>query len=212
VPEELGGVIGDVLHNARATLDLIIWQAVLANGGTPGKPTCFPMAKDASSYQKTRTAALAGASADVFTLVDGLQPYPGGNDTLWRLHSLDILDKHRVLVPVGVAHRNIILNFKMPWPTGWPSREPGMPSEIQFPPLALRPADRQFPLKDGVEVYRVCAAAQGISLCSDDPQFTFEIAFGDGQVVDGEPVFNLLETLVKEVERVTDLFERDIFK
>jgi hypothetical protein len=212
VPEEFGAVIGDVIHNARATLDLIIWQAVLANGGTPGKPTCFPMAKDAPSYLKTRTAALAGASADVFTLLDGLRPYPGGNDTLWRLHSLDILDKHRVLVPVGAAHRNVILNFRMPWPTGWPSRPPGMPEEIQFPPLVLRPADRQFPLQDGIEVGRVCAAARGTNFGSDNPQFTFEIAFGDGQVVDGEPVLTLLETVVKEVERVSDLFERNIFK
>ena len=39
VPEDMGAVIGDVVHNARAALDLIIWQAVLANGGNPKKAT-----------------------------------------------------------------------------------------------------------------------------------------------------------------------------
>ena len=205
VPDDLGAVIGDVIHNARAALDLIIWQAVLANGGTPGKPSCFPITKDAPSYQKTRSTALAGASADVFTLVDRLQPYAGGNDALWRLHSLDILDKHRVLVPVGAAYRQFILNVELP-------KIPGMPEGCKVPPIAIRPADRQFPLQDGDAVFAICAAARGTSHGFEDPQFRFEIAFGDGQVVDGEPVFGVLEAVVKEVERVTDLFERAIFK
>lgn len=203
VPDDFGAMIGDVIHNARAALDLLIWQAVEANGGTPGKSTCFPFAKDEPSYQKTRGNALAGASADVFTLVDGLKPYGEGNAQLWRLHNLDILDKHRVLVPVGAAHRNVILTYK-------PPLMEGMPGGIEFPSLALRPADRLFPLQDMVEVYRVHGAARA-DLCLGEPDFTFEVAFGDGQFVDGEEVFAVLDTLVREVERVVDLFETHVF-
>ena len=141
-----------------------------------------------------RPAALAGASADVLTLVDGLQPYLGGNDNLWRLHRLDIFDKHQVLVPVGAAYNELIFNLKMPGSQG-----------LNLP-LALKPTDRMFPLQDGMDVYRVCAAARGASDGWESPQFHFLIAFGDGQVVDGEPVYSSLDGVVKEVERVTELF------
>jgi hypothetical protein len=200
VPEEFGAVIGDVIHNARAALDLLIWQAVEANGGTPGKPTCFPIAKDEPSYQKTRANALAGASADVFTLMDGLKPYAGGNDQLWRLHNLDILDKHRVLVPVGAAHRNVVVTV----------RPPGLPQGISLPPIALRPQDRLFPLLDGTVVFRVCASVKGEDGFVESG-FTFEIAFGDGHFVDGQEVMGVLDGLVRAVERVVDFFETHIF-
>src|SRR5437879_1840574 len=36
VPKEWGGIIGDVVHNARASLDYLAWQLVLKNGGAPG--------------------------------------------------------------------------------------------------------------------------------------------------------------------------------
>src|SRR3954447_19322714 len=34
--------------------------------------------------------------------IDALKPYKGGNDLLWRIHELDIIDKHRHLF--SVAH------------------------------------------------------------------------------------------------------------
>ena len=32
------------------------------------------------------------------------EPYQGAGNPLWRLHQLDITDKHKLLVPVGMAH------------------------------------------------------------------------------------------------------------
>lgn len=36
-------IAGDAIHNARSALDHLAWQLVLANGGTPGRPTSFPL-------------------------------------------------------------------------------------------------------------------------------------------------------------------------
>ncbi len=33
-------------------------------------------------------------------IMDVIKPYKGGNDALWALHDLNILDKHRILLPV----------------------------------------------------------------------------------------------------------------
>jgi hypothetical protein len=33
-------------------------------------------------------------------ILDVIKPYKGGNDNLYALHSLDIMDKHRLLIPI----------------------------------------------------------------------------------------------------------------
>jgi hypothetical protein len=33
-------------------------------------------------------------------MMSGIKSYRGGNDTIWAIHKLDILDKHRLLVPL----------------------------------------------------------------------------------------------------------------
>ena len=33
--------------------------------------------------------------------IDAVKPYKGGNDSLWRLHQLNLADKHRFLITVG---------------------------------------------------------------------------------------------------------------
>jgi hypothetical protein len=86
-----------------------------------------------------------------------------------QLHSLDIVDKHQVIFVVGTAHKNIVLSLQM--------QVPGQQEVVSFPPFALNPADRQFPLVDGAELYRVKAAAKS-GPGHGEPQFTFELCFG----------------------------------
>ena len=46
----------------------------------------------------------------------------------------------------------------------------------------------------------------------DAPQFTFEAAFGEGQVVEGQPIFPTVDELVQSTERVIEIFERWIIR
>ena len=46
-PIEWGAVAGDVIHNARVALDYLVWQLVLANGGTPSSTHQFPIGESA---------------------------------------------------------------------------------------------------------------------------------------------------------------------
>lgn len=79
------------------------------------------------------------------------------------------------------------------------------PSEIPSLPIALNPADKQWPLNDGAEIYRVMDAARS-SHRDEDVQFTFGIAFGEGEVVQGEPLIPTLHQLVNSVEETTKPF------
>lgn len=198
-PLRLSGIIGDIIQNLRSSLDYLAWQLVLANGGRPNERTGFPISKSANEFEAKGRGKIKGASEEAVCLIEALKPYAGGNDVLWRLHQLSIVDKHRLLVPVGTAHRNIIQDFSVLLRNLRP--------DWDIPPIqvALNPADRQFPLKDGAEVYRIKAQALDPQV-DMNPQFTFEIAFGEGEIVQGEPVLPTLHQVVNFVEKTIDIF------
>lgn len=49
-------VIGDAVHNARAALDHLVWQLVLAAGNTPNRRTGFPVAEDDRNFRRAASA------------------------------------------------------------------------------------------------------------------------------------------------------------
>ena len=111
-PVKLGGslprhtptVIGDAIHNLRASLDHAYCLLVEANGGAVDRTTYFPFGGDPNSIKGTVDAAIQqgkGPSERIRdVIVDEIQPFPGGKgERLYGIHKLDITDKHRVLIP-----------------------------------------------------------------------------------------------------------------
>jgi len=198
-------IIGDIVHNLRSALDLLVNDAVRANGNTPNRDTGFPVYKSADAFKSGFSGKVRGASTKAINVIRNLEPYKDGNEALWHIHCLDIADKHRLILSVGSAYRNfnVVLKMRVPWAEG---------EIVESPPIAIRPADRLYPLKNGAVVMCVKAAAR-MSHSNDAPdyQFIFEVAFGDGEIVQGEPVLPTLQQLIKSVEDVIDIFEHDAF-
>lgn len=103
LPEEIPLILGDAIHNLRAALDLMACEIVTLSGGTPSKWTYFPIRDTKEELEATlKGGEIKVAGADIVTLIlDVIQPYKGGNAPLCALHSLDIADKHRLLLPVA---------------------------------------------------------------------------------------------------------------
>lgn len=99
-------IFGDFLTNLRATLDYLVWQLVLVNGGTPTDHTAFPILKKSGGWLAVCGNQLRGVNQTWIDEIEKLQPYNGGSRP--EIHPLAILDatnnvnKHRVL-PVGVT-------------------------------------------------------------------------------------------------------------
>lgn len=92
-------VIGDAVHNARTALDHIAYDIAVPNGGNPTK-TMFPFALYRDELDDViRRYTLNLASPKDLAVIRESRPWKRGNATLWRLHELDILDKHRGLLP-----------------------------------------------------------------------------------------------------------------
>lgn len=102
IPPSIGLLLGDVLHNLRASLDYVAWELVEAAGGTPSKKTYFPIAETIEKSAEIIDRGgihIAGAKVRD-TLLNVIKPYKGANPHLWALHGANNIDKHRLTVPV----------------------------------------------------------------------------------------------------------------
>jgi hypothetical protein len=201
-PVRLSTIIGDAIHNLRAALDLLAGQLVEAGGKTPTRDTHFPIAKTRRKFREELATALAGASDPALDEVRAIEPYRSGKGTsLWLLHHLDIVDKHRLLLTTGCAYNEVSLDFSKSFRDLGPEWVRDLP-EMR---IGLRPEDTLFPLQDGEVLYRVERAASGERGPEMDPRFKFQVAFAGGEVVEGQVVG---DTLLRLRQATHDTVER----
>lgn len=100
---------GDVIHNLRAALDHLAQQLALAHTPTLTEKELrlveFPIAETSAKYKQSKAGKVKGIHPDAIKGIDLLKPYGDGDGEfstlLWRLHDLDIIDKHRTLFTFG---------------------------------------------------------------------------------------------------------------
>ena len=106
VPKRFSVLAGEIIHHLRSSLDHVVWQLVIANGGNPDKnKTEFPIfaRKPANKNEERRYGQkLKGVSSSARKLIEHLQPYNRGtgsqDDPLLIIHDMDRIDKHKELV------------------------------------------------------------------------------------------------------------------
>jgi hypothetical protein len=102
LPEDFAPILGDALHNLKSALDVAINQILFLKLGAFDDYGRFPIRKSrdelANAVKGGKISQASKAVADF--IVDVVKPYQGGNDALWALHTLNILDKHRILLPM----------------------------------------------------------------------------------------------------------------
>lgn len=106
IPPCIPIIAGDAIHNLRSALDHLAWQLVEASGNTPGSWTGFPI-YDPSKFttdkgeSKFFEGKVKGMRPQIVNAIRGQQSYKGGNDQLWAIHDLDIVDKHHLSITMG---------------------------------------------------------------------------------------------------------------
>jgi hypothetical protein len=97
-PDSISILAGDTVHNLRAALDHLIWALVRVAGNEPSFRTQFPIGQDEKSYRVAVKKQAGGLTAEMLNTLHGCRPWRGGNDALFDIHHLDIVDKHRLLL------------------------------------------------------------------------------------------------------------------
>jgi hypothetical protein len=75
------------------------------------KYTGFPIVEDPTEYKALSAGKVKGMNQTAIDKIEALKPYKGGNDALWKIHRLNITDKHQLLLAVGSIHSDIIVDL-----------------------------------------------------------------------------------------------------
>jgi hypothetical protein len=107
-PSDLALPLADMLVNLRAALDYLVWQLVLANGGSPTQSNMFPVVRKDSEWHREAKRRLAGVAERWVDVIDGLQPFrhhPEAPDHHWLgfLDRANNVNKHRLMAPVTLS-------------------------------------------------------------------------------------------------------------
>ncbi len=113
LPDSIPCLVGDAVHNLRSALDHVAYEIVKRSGRVPSEGLYFPI-KDTRPevIGAIKTEIQVAAGTDLIALIaDRIQPHRGGHrngHTLWVLHRLDCIDKHRELLTavedIGFEH------------------------------------------------------------------------------------------------------------
>jgi hypothetical protein len=197
-------MVGDVVHNLRATLDYLVYQLGCLQHDPPKCKTEFPIFKSNADFlyrcqglNKIRCLDFADQQS-----IEALQPYgptavggmPGNPQAhpLWILHRLDIGDKHKLLTITTVTATFTKLT---------PKCSPG---------LRILTTE-EFPVHNPLHAGAVLARYE-VEEIGEDPKIeveaegTFSAQFGKGTPVKGQEIVPVLEDLCRAVERVVETF------
>src|SRR6266571_2456329 len=194
LPNRLATIIADAVHNLRTSLDYLAVDLVALNGQST-KDVYFPFCASADDLEaKIVERHIDRATEKIVNEIRLLKPYRGGNDALRAIHDLDIIDKHKLLIPIGYVGsvKNLVYSAKP---------DPNTTNIFVFGDNHWRGA-----LDDGAKMVTLVT---GHNLkVGQNFKAEIQIAFADGQPFEGKPIIQSLKIFSKAVTSVIARFER----
>jgi hypothetical protein len=124
---------------------------------------------------------------------DLTKPYKGGTKALWQLHKLNNCDKHRLLLTAGIGFR---VTVQQQFGRAFVARLGGAITANPIVNVDWTPANAIFPVEDGAEILAL-PADQNVN-----PEFRFDVAFNEPQIIEREPILPFLHQLAQLVEGI----------
>jgi hypothetical protein len=217
IPGDFGLIAGDVFFDLRSALDHLAFQTVLGEKDISALPekvaqgVQFPIAKDAGTYRDRRAALEAtGAPNSVLELLDSVEPYKGGSgEVLWKLHRLNIIDKHRLLLTTWAVTQTAwidtldvfktakdTLGIPVLWAAQLAAKNRGRPSRFEV-------AKSQFVVPGRpVKVGDVLMEGPAENRSHERTQYALQLVIAEPGIVDGEPLIDLVTKMFEAVEQL----------
>ncbi|MBA9065651.1 hypothetical protein GGQ91_005073 [Methylobacterium fujisawaense] len=187
-PDMWSAMVGDIVHNLRASLDLMATDLHRISGGDPkhSKKVHYPFCNDRSELNATISARKLNRIDPAFReIIDATAPFKGGNDGLYAVHQLDILDKHQTLVPT-------LSIVQMDWPV------PIVEGDQKFGTCVAMDGQRLMLFPPGL-----CPLPIGSRIPAD-----VTVVFDDVDVFRGIEIVPQLAACIRSVEHILNLFKR----
>jgi hypothetical protein len=101
-PDEIPVILGDAVHNLRASLDMMICDFARSRGISTDKLK-YPMAESAEALEKILAKDIKKLGTKTLDLIRKTRPFKGVGSAIRDLHDLDIEDKHETIIPLYIV-------------------------------------------------------------------------------------------------------------
>ncbi len=116
VPEDISIHAGVILNEMRAILDALTVTLAARNGHPDSTNTYFPTGKTKAGFESRDVQRKIKKLSDQDkATIAALQPYAGGNDMLYALHSSDLIRKHQRLIVLGGEAAEMVMGSDGGW-------------------------------------------------------------------------------------------------
>ncbi|SRR5713101_3613824 len=181
IPDVFPLILGDAVHNLRSALDYLACELVRSANVTPDH-VYFPISNGVEQYKASSGGKTQGIPKAAKDEIDKMRPYRGGNNGLWALHELDIIDKHRLLPTVSrtIGHWSV--------------------------ELSTTATSYTFALSPILEEGHIIGSIPGNHEPDKRMSVTADISFGEPDVIKGRPMIETLTQLANLVEAIVSHF------
>lgn len=200
-------LLGDVVHNLRASLDHIAFGLAMQHGSPLKKcrRTMFPIYEtDADYWQHGRPRLHGVIDPNALAAMRALQPYHTPRDPraplLWEISQLDNADKHRHLV---LVQKHFTIKGEISWP-----QIPGM--SLKF--IGQTKIGASHAPNRREELFRATLPPLPAPPKAELEDGSMRIAFAKTDVCDGAFVIPKLRELIRTTESVINEFARRFFQ
>jgi hypothetical protein len=187
IPTQWSAIIGDILHNLRASLDLVACDLHRLSSGRANELSgvYYPFCKTKDDLpQKIRDRRLGHIAKEFRDIIEQTRPYKDGNPGLRAVHDLNIIDKHQTIVPT-------IAVVSIDWPVMIKEGPKQFTTGVQTDGQRLMIFPQLF-----------CQLPLGSKIKAD-----FSIVFGDVPVFRGAEVVKQLRACLESIEVIVGLFK-----
>src|ERR1700677_1764619 len=187
IPTQWSAIIGDILHNLRASLDLVACDLHrLSNGNVNDLARVqYPFCKlETDLPDKMRERRLGNIDNRFKSIIEQTKPYKGGNPGLRAIHDLNIMDKHQTIIPT-------IAVVTIDWPIAMPN------GQAQFTTGAAKKGQQLMVFQQ-----MFCQLPIGSRIKAD-----FSVIFRDVAVFHGADVVKQLTACLESINFIVGLFK-----
>jgi hypothetical protein len=199
IPPRLAVIAADALRNLRIPLD-IIWHQVWSKGAGGYGKLYFPFVETADELEARFKTVKQPPHKAAVNILRTAKAYKSGHKFLRALHKGDAKDKHEVPLLAAATYQKCIIH--LPRDLAWPGGKG--PTEIES---VIVPSSGFLFLEDGTElplaIHLDTEAGPVVDMKCD---LTADIAFGQGEILEGEPVLKTLHEASQFVDRLVDAF------
>ena len=195
VPARLASITSDAIHNLRASLD-ILWHQAWSKGNPGKRKLYFPLVPNADELQvrfKTIKQTEHKAAVDILCAI---KPFELWNKLL-ALNEIDARDKHELPILAVATYKQVIM--KLP-PDVLFQGKTGVQVVAQIASgFLFLEYGTQLPIVTAIET-------DGGPVTHMECDLTADVAFGRGEILEGEPVLKTLREYLEVVDDIASAF------